>query len=335
MTWKTELRLDDLPPHSRLEAFCKSCSAARYYTVQELLARRALAEFAPDLAADEGLLSPPRANIGTPDAAAPALRLLNRLPAEGAVERAFFAEARERGLDVQDPEPRIAAMLDGVAARRAEAGRPDWTAEERAAKAERLRALWGSADVNLAAELVTERVRWARRPAEAPAAPVTRIAAAPETPRPLPGVERMLDHDQGEEARRIRRFGAPRPYGFSAECDVDAGLARIEAAAPLGEIRLVWDVLDDPDSVEEGDWTALPEDACAAVIPIPRRRFAAHARLKIFARAGARTWRREICLALQEGAPFALVIGGAGPAGGPRAVETRGARGPRGLAASR
>ena len=43
MTWKTELRLDDLPPHSRLEAFCKSCSAARHYTVQELLARRALA----------------------------------------------------------------------------------------------------------------------------------------------------------------------------------------------------------------------------------------------------------------------------------------------------
>ena len=30
MTWKTELRLDDLPPHSRLEAFCKTCSAARY-----------------------------------------------------------------------------------------------------------------------------------------------------------------------------------------------------------------------------------------------------------------------------------------------------------------
>ncbi|WP_107712119.1 hypothetical protein [Oceanicaulis sp.] len=43
MTWKTELRLDDLPPHSRLEAFCKTCSAARYYTAQELLARRALA----------------------------------------------------------------------------------------------------------------------------------------------------------------------------------------------------------------------------------------------------------------------------------------------------
>ncbi|WP_439635949.1 hypothetical protein [Oceanicaulis sp.] len=42
MTWKTELRLDDLPPHSRLEAFCKTCSAARYYTAQELLARRAL-----------------------------------------------------------------------------------------------------------------------------------------------------------------------------------------------------------------------------------------------------------------------------------------------------
>ena len=44
MTWKTELRLDDLDPHSRLEAFCTSCSAARYYTVQELLARRALAQ---------------------------------------------------------------------------------------------------------------------------------------------------------------------------------------------------------------------------------------------------------------------------------------------------
>jgi tRNA(Ile)-lysidine synthase TilS/MesJ len=43
MTWKTELRLDDLDPHSRLEAFCTACSAARYYTVQELLARRALA----------------------------------------------------------------------------------------------------------------------------------------------------------------------------------------------------------------------------------------------------------------------------------------------------
>ena len=43
MTWKTELRLDDLDPHSRLEALCTACSAARYYTVQELLARRALA----------------------------------------------------------------------------------------------------------------------------------------------------------------------------------------------------------------------------------------------------------------------------------------------------
>jgi len=43
MNWKTELRLDDLAYQTKLEAFCKSCGAARYYTVQELLARRALA----------------------------------------------------------------------------------------------------------------------------------------------------------------------------------------------------------------------------------------------------------------------------------------------------
>jgi len=44
MNWKTELRLDDMEPHAKLEAFCKSCGAARYYSVQELLARRALAQ---------------------------------------------------------------------------------------------------------------------------------------------------------------------------------------------------------------------------------------------------------------------------------------------------
>lgn len=44
MNWKSELRLDDLPHDARLEAFCKSCGASRYYGVQELLARRALAQ---------------------------------------------------------------------------------------------------------------------------------------------------------------------------------------------------------------------------------------------------------------------------------------------------
>ncbi|MGG7566154.1 glycosyltransferase family 2 protein [Rhodovulum sp. DZ06] len=290
------------------------------------LARRALACVAPDLAADDGLLAPPRANIGTPDADAAAWRLLNRLPAEGAVDRAFLSMRRDAPPSPVNPIPRIDAMLDGIAERREASGRAPWSADQRTRLAERLSALWGSRDVNLAAELLTERVRWARRPAAASVpAPEMRPEAEAADPVALTPIERMLDHDSGEEARRIRKFGAARPYGFSVAVDVDAGIARIESAKPLGELRLVWDALDGDAAPEEGAWSALPDGACIAAIPLPRRRFAAHQRLTVFARAGKRVWRREICLAVQGGAPFALVIGGAADADGaaPRVVQGR------------
>ena len=303
------------------------------------LARRALACVDPALAADDGLIAPPRANIGTPDAIAPALRLLNRLPAEGAVERAFLRGVRERPAPEGDAAAaRIEAVLDGLAARRAEAGRTPWSAEDRAARADRLRALWGSADVNLAADLVTDRVRWARRPAAPEAAPVEKIEPAPAEPIILTPIERMLDHDQGEEARRIRRFGAPRPYGFSVTVDPVAAMARISSEQPLGEIRLLWDALDGALPAEEGEWTALPEEATEAAVSIPLRRFAAHARLTIFARLGRRVWKREVCFAMDQGAPFALVIGGGGgESAAPRLAAARRlgggrARGPAAIA---
>ena len=41
MNWKSDLRLDDLPPEERLEIACRDCGAHRYYTARELLERKA------------------------------------------------------------------------------------------------------------------------------------------------------------------------------------------------------------------------------------------------------------------------------------------------------
>lgn len=41
MSWKSDLRLDDLPSEERLEISCKECGAHRYYTAAELLERKA------------------------------------------------------------------------------------------------------------------------------------------------------------------------------------------------------------------------------------------------------------------------------------------------------
>lgn len=42
MNWKTDLRLDDLPPEERLEAFCLECGAHQYYPAGVLMEREAL-----------------------------------------------------------------------------------------------------------------------------------------------------------------------------------------------------------------------------------------------------------------------------------------------------
>lgn len=42
MSWKSELRLDDLPAEERLEAMCRDCGSHAYYTVAELLERASL-----------------------------------------------------------------------------------------------------------------------------------------------------------------------------------------------------------------------------------------------------------------------------------------------------
>lgn len=279
------------------------------------LGRRALAVVDPALAEDPGLLSPPRANIGVGDAQAAALRLLNRLPSEGAAERAFFAMARENPPAVDDAAPRIEAMLAEVETMREASGRTPWDAAARARAAERLAALWGSEDLRRATELLTERQRWARRPAEAAETPKAETRPERAAPLPLTPIEAMLDHAAGEEERRLRRFGAPRPYAMTLSCDPEAGIATLAAPEPLEAVRLSWDALDRPDSLEEGEWTALEPPAREVAIPLPRRRFLSHARLVVQARAGRRHFRRELCLAVQDGAPFALAVGGEpGPA---------------------
>lgn len=40
MNWKTDLRLDDLPPDERLEALCRRCGAHKYYRARDLLETR-------------------------------------------------------------------------------------------------------------------------------------------------------------------------------------------------------------------------------------------------------------------------------------------------------
>ena len=87
-------------------------------------------------------------------------------------------------------------------------------------------------------------------------------------------------------------------------------MLRIEADRPFGSMRLVWSILDCPESVEEGDWHAQPDDVRAVAISIPRRRFMTHSMLTIVAKSGKRVWRREVLFALDGGAPLALVIGG-------------------------
>lgn len=42
MSWKSDLRLDDLPGEERLEIACRDCGSHRYHTARELLERRAL-----------------------------------------------------------------------------------------------------------------------------------------------------------------------------------------------------------------------------------------------------------------------------------------------------
>lgn len=275
------------------------------------LARRTLALLSPDLAADDGFLDAPRANLGIPDASTAALRLLNRLPGQGAVDRAFFAQVRDDAPPADMVGGRIEALLDGLAAMRADAGRAPWSPEDRAARATRLNTLWGSADLRHAADLVTERIRWAR-PAQPAAAPKRAETAAPvpEAPVALTPVARMLEHAAGESERRMHRFGAMRPYGFSVRADPDAAMLRLEADRPLGALRLSWSVLDGVGGAEEGAWQDLPEDACIAVIPIPRRRFLGHGMLTIVARSGKRIWRREVLFAVDGGAPRVIVVGG-------------------------
>ncbi|MFT7028416.1 MAG: hypothetical protein ACJAVS_002653 [Paracoccaceae bacterium] len=91
--------------------------------------------------------------------------------------------------------------------------------------------------------------------------------------------------------------------------DADAGTLTLASDVPLGALRLIWGTLEHPEA-EEGEWTSLPDDACAAMIPVARRRFAAHALLTIVARQGKRVWRREVLFALDHGAPVAIVLGG-------------------------
>jgi hypothetical protein len=275
------------------------------------LARRALAILDPALAEDPGFLTAPRANVGTPDAATASLRLLNTLPAQGAVDRAYLANVRDLAPPADDAGPRIDAMLDGLAALRATAGRAPWNDADRARNASRLATLWGSVDLRHGAGLVTDRARWARPAPGAQAAEPKQavIQAAPAIPQPLTPLERMFDHAAGEGDRRLRRFGAPRPYGFSVRADADAGTLTLASDVPLGALRLIWGTLEHPEA-EEGEWTSLPDDACAAMIPVARRRFAAHALLTIVARQGKRVWRREVLFALDHGAPVAIVLGG-------------------------
>jgi hypothetical protein len=275
------------------------------------LARRALAILDPVLAEDAGLLDAPRANLGTPDDATAALRLLNHLPSQGQVDRNFVALARGIAPPSDDSGPRIDAMLDALGARRAGAGRSPWTAEEREACAIRLRMLWGSVDLRHASTLLTDRIRWTRPAIAAQEIPAGEDEApAPETPIALVSMARMLDHAAGEKDRRLRRFGGPRPYGFSIDVDVDAAVVTLEADAPLGALRLIWGSLDAPEgTAAQAPWVTLPDDACAAALPIARRRFATHAMLTIIAWSGPRKWRREVLFALEGGAPVAIVVG--------------------------
>ncbi|MFT4792113.1 MAG: hypothetical protein ACJAVR_002849 [Paracoccaceae bacterium] len=276
------------------------------------LALRAMALLSLDLATDGGLLDAPRANLGIPDASAAALRLLNRMPGQGSVDRTFLAGVRDRPLPHDGAADRIDAMLDCLAALRAAAGRPIWSPQDRATRAERLSVLWGSPDLRHAADLVTDRSRWGRPALSAAVVAPHKVKTAPvpEALIPLTPLSRMLEHAAGEAERRLHRFGAPRPYGFWVHADVDASMLRIEADRPLGVLRLVWSALDRTGGVEEGDWQDLPEDACSAAIAIPRRRFLSHAMLTIVARSGKRVWRREVLFALDLGAPRVIVVGG-------------------------